>query len=522
MKNIKSKLFIIVGFTLLSILIPSCNQKNMPNQNIANSIIFPRPFAFAIDDMGWNIGNDAGDVDHQGPYRIGIDRKMDIDDYKGIVEVAKQVGVRIQGLFVLAEMDRISFLAKHPTTTWLGEKWDNSKNVCQEQIDIMNFVKENAANLEFGLHGVGHEHWINGEKKRAEWYCTDDNHPWPEERMEEHIQCFKDIMAQYQMTPENGQSFPESFVPCAYGYYWNPEGKYSTGEVMSKAGVKYVNTLFDYIRELNPPAEPNGGGFDNGVIVVNRINYGNDWYKLSSLPTVDLKQQESDIIESHWSNWLAQDQFLQEQTNQQWVDYYKMVQRATDRYVAKNTEQFFSQWLYKKYTSVTEMESGKVSIDNTKMPKEAYVNSLLGNLVLKVQLDSTQHISKASLNGERIACYFEDQGFGFIYLPVLEQKNYTLTYSVGPEKMDSYIFNKGTYNVYSYKVEPQLVDAKIRLYGTQEIDFYGVKKPSDIQLSNPNITLLSSTYDEQQSHLVLSLKARDMQGETGEVHLSFN
>ena len=121
-------------------------------------------------------------------------------------------------------------------------------------------------------------------------------------------------------------------MPCAYGYYWNPEGDYSTGKVMAKAGVKYVNTLFDYIRELNPPAEPNGGGFDNGVLVVNRINYGNDWYKLSSLPTVDLDKQESDIIESHWSNWLAQDKFLQEQTNQEWMDYYKMVQKSLHLY----------------------------------------------------------------------------------------------------------------------------------------------------------------------------------------------
>ena len=29
----------------------------------AQKVIFPRAFAFAIDDLGWNIGNDNGDVD---------------------------------------------------------------------------------------------------------------------------------------------------------------------------------------------------------------------------------------------------------------------------------------------------------------------------------------------------------------------------------------------------------------------------------------------------------------------------
>ena len=86
------------------------------------NLIFPRAFAFAIDDMGWNIGNDAGDIDGQGPYRIGIDREMDIKDYQAIVEVGKAVGVRIQGLFVMAEMDRENILAKYPTTTWQGSE----------------------------------------------------------------------------------------------------------------------------------------------------------------------------------------------------------------------------------------------------------------------------------------------------------------------------------------------------------------------------------------------------------------
>ncbi len=521
MKTHSNKIILVIAviFIISGVVVFNLFANNKTGNS--NGIIFPQPFAFAIDDMGWNIGNNDGDVDKQGPYRIGIDRNMDIDDYKCIVEVGQKVGTRIQGLFVLAEFDRENILAKDPTTTWLGKKWDNTKNVNSHQIDIMNYVKESAAYLEFGLHGVGHEYWVDGTKKRAEWYCTDDNYPWPQESLEQHVSLFKDIMAQYGISEQNGHSFPESFVPCAYGYYWNPNGLYSTGKVVANAGVKYVNTLFDYITELNPPAEPNGGGFDNGVVVVNRINYGNPWYALSSLPNVSLASQQSNIIESHWSNWLAQDKFLQSETNQQWVDYYMMVQADSLRYVAKNTEQFNSQWLYNKYTVVTENQPGTVNIDNTNMPQQPYKHKLLGNMVLKIKLAPDTHISHASIDGDNICAYFEQQGYGFIYLPVLSQKKYTLNYKVGTQKMPVYIYNKGTYNVYSLSTANNNTIVDIRIYGTQEVDFFGVSNPKNIRIDNKKMALIDSNYDNNQKHLTLKLKAHNIQGETARIALEY-
>ena len=485
-----------------------------------SEIIFPRAFAFAIDDMGWNAGNNSGDIDNHGPYRIGVDRKMDIRDYQAVVEVGQTVGVRIQGLFIMSEMDRENILAKYPTTTWQGNKWDNSHNVCQEQLEIMEFVKNSAAYLEFGLHGVGHEYWVDGTKKRAEWYCQQDDHPWPEESIREHIQCFKDIMAQYGLSEENGHSFPESFVPCAYGYFWNPEGEYSTGKVISDAGVKYVNTLFDYIKELNPPTEPNGGGFDNGVVVVNRINYGNPWYKLSSLPNVDISEQKSDIIETHWSNWLAQDDFLQDAVNQEWIEYYRMVQATNDRYIAKNTEQFHSQWLYNKYTKVTEKIPGTVAIDNTRMPDEYYEHNILGNMVLKVKLDSGKHISMAKIDGKFISSYFEEAGYGYIYLPVLEQKKYELKYSISRDKMPFVVYNDGTYNVYQVFNKKKEKSIELKVYGTQTIKIY-CKKPTNLISANKRIAVLNETYDPVLNLLEIKVKAHDLQGETGVIRLLY-
>jgi len=501
-------------FSILFIFIVISVQLN-------SQIIFPRAFAFAIDDLGWNIGNDDGDVDGVGPYRIGIDRKMNLKNYIPIVEVGKKVGVRIQSLFVLAEMDRLNILAKHPSTTWQGSKWDNTKNICNEQIRIMNYVKENAAYMEFGLHGVGHEYWdAEGKKNRSEWYSIQDNEARDTDTVKVHIQCFKDIMAQYDLDEAHGQSFPESFVPCAYGYYWNPKGKTSTGKLLSENGVKYVNTLFDYIRELDPPKCKNGGGFDNGLIVVNRINYGNEWYKLDALPTVPIPEQRSDIIETHWSNWLSQDYFLQNETTEKFIEYYKMVQQQENRYVAKNTEQFHSQWLYKKYTKVSENTQGIVEINNTKMPDEAYKNAILGNMLLKVKIDKTEHISEASFNNGRISAYFEDEGFAYIYLPVLEQKKYTLKYKIEKSKMPFYIFNDGTYNIYDVSENSDKIKFEIKMYGTQNVRIK-CKEPTNILSNNKNLIVLSQNYNKLKGELTLKIKGVDMQGERGIVEMYY-
>jgi hypothetical protein len=339
-------------------------------------------------------GSDLSIQPVPGPHRVGVKRNFDVNDYKALVDVGKAVGVRIQCLFILSEMDRQNLLAKYPTTTYLREKWDNSSRITNLQQDIIDYVREQGAYMEFGMHGTGHEYWPEqGKRRRAEWYNREDKHPWPEETIRQHIQCFKDIMAQYGISEENGHSFPETFVPCSYSYYWNPAGDYSLGKLLSAFGVKYANTDFSHIPELLPPQGTNSGGFDHGVMVINRLNYGNEWYRLNALPEVPVDKQETDIIESHWPNWLAQDEFLQPEVTRQWIDYYRRIQQKEDRYLAKNTEQLHAQWLYKKYTIIREQIPGSAENDNTAMPDEVYQRDILGTLVLKVRLNVGEHIS---------------------------------------------------------------------------------------------------------------------------------
>jgi hypothetical protein len=483
-----------------------------------NKIIFPRAFAFAVDDLGWNQGSDLSRDSLPGPHRTGVKRDFELKDYQYMIDAARAAGARIQCLFILSEMDRENILARFPTTTYLRDKWNNSFRVNEQQKVIMNFVRDQSAYMEFGLHGTGHEYWAPGEpQKRAEWYNLTDKKPWPEESLREHIQCFKDIMAQYGFTTANGHSFPESFVPCAYSYYWNPNGNYSLGKLLSEVGVKYANTDFSQIPELNPPADVNGGDFDFSTHVINRINYGNVWYELNSLPRTALEDQETDIIESHWPNWLAQDDFLQPDVTQQWINYYKAVQRSTNRYIAKNTEQLHSQWLYNRFTKVNEVIPGVVEIDNTNMPEKAYQHQVLGNMVLKIKLNAGEHVSSASLGPAQLPCYFEDAGYAFLYLPILERKKYELKYSIGREKIPVHIFNDGTYNVYALEFDNQSLTASVKIYGTQTIRI-SCSKPGAVTSDSHDLIIEAFSYTHE---LVVTVKARNMQGSSGKIIVQF-
>ena len=483
------------------------------------AIIFPRPFAFAIDDLGWNEGSNLEPSPTGGPYRCGVKRNFDLKDYQHIVRVGKAIGARIQCLFILSEMDRENVVAKYPTSTYQRQKFDNSHRVCETQKEIMNYVVEASAYMEFGLHGIGHEYWEEGQvQKRAEWYNLIDKRPWPEEDLRGHIECFTTIMAQYGITKENGHTFPESFVPCAYSYYWNPKGNYSLGKLLKEAGVRFANTDFSQIPELNPPMDENGGGFDHGVHVINRINYGNVWHELSSLPKVALADQKTDVIESHWPNWLAPDDFLQEEIGDQWIAYYKSVQASNDRFIAKNTEVLHSQWLYNKYTSISEDHAGLVSIDNTQMPDEVYHNNLPGNMVLKIALAEGQHVSDAKINGLPIAAYFEDEGFGFLYLPPLSKEKYQLTYVLSKQWPAPMVYHDGTYNVYHLEVRKSALDILVRAYGSHTIKVF-CDKVSEVTCEEEGLLVHGYEYDDTMHQLAIHISSRDMQGCTATLHI---
>ncbi|MEO5979072.1 MAG: hypothetical protein ABIS36_23125 [Chryseolinea sp.] len=487
--------------------------------SIVKKIIFPRAFAFAVDDLGWNEGRNMLYDSPPGPYRVGIKRNFTLEDYQFMIKVAETVGVRVQCLFILSEMDRENVLAQYPTTTHMKSKWDNSHRVCKEQIEIMKYVVDQSAYMEFGLHGTGHEFWADdGVQRRAEWYNMQDRYPWPEEELRKHIEAFTRIMNQYGLSKPNGHSFPETFVPCAYSYYWNPNGDYSLGKLMWEYGAKYANTDFSQIPELSPPQEVNGGGFDHGVHVINRMNFGNLWHELNTVPKVTIDLQGTDIVESHWANWLAQDAFLQSEATTRWIDYYNCIQRVDNRYIAKNTEQLHSQWLYRKHTIIKEVSPGKVEIDNSVMPSDAFHRDLLGNLVLKIERNDDELLGKATLNGLSIPAILNFERYTFLYLPPLKAQKYTLEFELGAIEMNDYVLNDGTYNVYSASRRNEEFDIELKVYGTQTVK---VKCESCTQVDSRTrgLHIDGFNYDTGMRMALIRITASDFQGSRGTIRL---
>jgi hypothetical protein len=521
-RSVKSITVCLVAVVVLASL-PSAmlaQGTDHPVEVRSGGILFPKPFAIAIDDLGWMEGGSLGD--DGGPWRAGLRRDFDVRDYKAVVDIAKASGIRLQAVFILSELDRLNIIGQYPHMTYQRENWDNSRNIGPHQIEIMDYVKENAAWLEFGLHGVGHEFWDeNGTRTRAEFYNTDENSPRPEHLMNQNLDVFEQIMAQYGLSRENGHSFPESFVPPAYGYYWNPDGDYSTGAILAKRGLKYANTQFNYVSELNPPAD-GSGGFDNGILILDRQNYGNPWYELESLPRTPIGTYQTEIIETHWSNLLAADDFLQDSVNSKWADFFRSVQEHPDHYLAKNTEQFYSQWLYRRHVTVTEELAGRVQIDARSIPAEAYKRAdMLGNMVLALKITDGSHISKALINGKPVPGFFSDAGYHFIYLPKLERRRYTLEYETGPRPLANRVEINGTYNVYSITHNRNRTQIDLQMYGTQDVHIYTNREPAAVTSNNERLRVLERTYDSDAGLLILTVHGHDIQGERGVLTLQY-
>lgn len=507
------KIIFVLGLILVSssFLINGTEKQFSPDKRI----IFPRGITVNIGQVGWMTGSSDGDVD--GPWRAGIRRDFDVRDYKPIVEVGQELGIRFMSLFILGELDRLNVLAEYPTSNPSGNKWDNSPNVSPVQFKIMDYIKNNAANIEFGITGVLHEYWEDGVRSRAEWYDVENQEPRDEAVIRKNVELLKRIMAQYGITPEKGHSFPESFI--SYGFYYNPGAEYSLGRVLSDNGVKYANTPFATIHGLDHPPLLSGG-FDNGVLLLDRYNHGNLWYEYSKLPEYSTQEIRTVVVESHWANWLAYDDHLQADLNREWIEFLSDIQSHPDHYLTKNTEQLYSQWLYKKYTKVSEPSAGTVSIDNRSMPDDPYDYNLLGNMVLALELGEDEHISYASIDGNPVASYFEAEGFGYIYLPPLQKRSYKFEYEVGNEPMDMFVNNTGTYNVYNVRNLRSSFEIDIKMYGKQIVHVHS-PRPTSITSSNENLKIKSFSYDDSNSMTYITIEGCDIQGEKGEVIMKF-
>ncbi len=494
----------------LAIVIILCIAGTASQTNTAiaqNSITVPVPLTVGIDDVGWKRGwsTDA----NGGPWRLGLPegRWMVLEDYEAVADVGKKVGTRLLCLFVMCEFDRNNICAFYPTTTQEGKLWDNSALADDNDFTIMNYVKDNAAYIEFGLHGVAHDYWENGVKSKGEFASCDykrGHKVRPYSETQRHLECFKKLIDQY------GISFPKSFVAPHYCYYYNPLDPNDTGGLMSRWGIKYGSqSRKTYLT-------------DNGLMVLPRTitaGDGDKWNATSFMPS-KIPDANYCYVESHWANFVEANPANNHFAAEKWTEWLDGIKKMPDRYVPKNTAQLFSQYLYKKYSGFT-IDANGVTIDNSGMPGWAYDRDFLGNLVLKVSLKQGEHVSSAQLNGHDIACYYEDAGYGYIVLPRLDNSQYLLVYSTDTSEMPSYVKNKGTYNVINFAVEKDKATISLEMYGTQDVmvkldGFAFAEAKSDTK----DLKINSSKWDKQTHTLVMNITASDAQGSEGGITIT--
>jgi hypothetical protein len=482
------------------------------------AIVVPAPLTVGIDDLGWKQGwsTDVAE-DRNKPSHIDCPegRWMGMADYEAIVGIAKSVKSRLLCLFIMSEFDRSNICAEYPTTTEQGENWDNSALVSDNDYTIMNYVKRNAAHMEFGLHGVRHEHWDDGNITFAEFAGGNYNRrPYPVETVTKHLECYKRLIDQYDI------SFPKSFVPPKHCYYYDPNNPMDTGGLVASWGIKYVSWGHKYWQGYdrivsNPLSYCQ---FDHGVLVLER-DQAVPWR--GSLGVAPEAISMDFYYEcTHWHNYIAARPQDNPTVGKKWIKWFNLIKDSPGRYLPKNTAQLYAQALYLEYAKFY-IEGDKVSIDNTNMPDWAYEKEFIGNLVIKVPLIKGQHISSVSFDqNEQIACCYEDRGFGYVVLPALKQKRYEVQINAGPQLLSNCVVNNGTYNVKRLEIKPETVLLKLEMYGTQEVHVKLAElKPRDVKSLSKDLTINSWKWDEQEKFCVINVTAQDIQGAQGEIVL---
>jgi len=491
-----------------------CSIAQAPHEK-ETLIVIPSPLTVGIDDMGWKQGWST-DVDSLKPHHIDAPegRWMGMADYKVVVEIAKNVNSRLLGLFIMSEFDRSNICSEFPTTTEEGENWDNSHRMSDDDHRIMNYIKDNAAYLEFGLHGVRHNHWKDG-KKHGEFARHNFNkNPHPVDEMQQHLECYKRLIDQYDIT------FPKTFVPPRHCYYHNPEDTMDTGGLMASWGIKYVSWghkywLYYEQYVVNPMSELQ---FDNGVLVIER-DQTIPWKKSVGI-SMDSIATDFYYETTHWHNFIAATPDENHLIAQKWIHWFNLVKDSHDRYLPKNTAQLYSQALYLKYAKI-DITGNRIVIDNSQLPDWAYDRELVGNLVIKILLPKDEHISSVSIDTDaQITSFYEEGDYGYVILPELKQKKYEIEIKTGSGILSNCVINNGTYNIKQLELNHDKVLLEVEMYGTQNLHIrLEGTKPQEVKSCTEDLLVNSWEWDDQEKICEINITANDVQGVQGEIVL---
>lgn len=346
------------------------------------SVLIPMPIQIVIDDVGWWTGED-GHL-RQEPYRTGISRNHVPADYQAIVDLGIKLGVRPQAATILCQWDKENILKNVPTTTWMREKWDNSKWVGPWLDEAGDIIKNNQNHYELTMHGVGHEYWQAKNMTRAEW-ADSSGTMRPLDQVELHLDCFEKLLHQNQLG-----SFPTSFVPTAFlhGFGLTGDHQISMAEVVKKRGIEYINTPFNNMYNAEG-AQFGLFGVDSGVITVDRGEDLLDWNVFSGKPSGVLTGPTCGL---HWPNLLHKDPSRNAEIVEAWVELLKPYNNRPETLLAKNSSSFRNQLVHHVCTKV-QIRKDNFEIDFLEINK---LNDQLTNNQLTFKIESERKLTFTS------------------------------------------------------------------------------------------------------------------------------
>jgi hypothetical protein len=363
--------------------------------------VIPMPIQVVIDDVGWWCGKDGST--QQEPYRTGIKRDHHPADYTAFVELGRALKIRPQTAFILCEWDKYNILRKLPTSTWMGENWDNSKWVGPWQEEAADIIRKNSKYFEFTLHGIGHEYWVDNKFTRAEW-AERNGTMRPLDQVEKHLDFYAMIMDQHKLGP-----FPVAFVPTAFyhGFGPTPGHDISMAEVLKKRGITYINTPFQDMH--NATAVDHGVfGFDSGVMTINRGRDLLGWQSTGQAPKGTLRGPTCGM---HWANIIHPDPARNLEVVNEWIKLLAPYNEKQETILAPNSIYFQNQLAHQVCTKVKviekniELDFKEVDALPGTLSKNELTLKVKGQNAMKFKSNEIKIVSQKSIKTEGSLLY---------------------------------------------------------------------------------------------------------------------
>lgn len=385
-------------------LFNSCSDVNRAPDILR--VFIPMPVQVVIDDVGWWSGEDGSK--RQEPYRTGINRNHVPADYQAIADLGRALGIRPQAAFVACEWDKDNILRELPTSTWMGDRWNNSKWAGPWLEEAAEIIRNNKDHLELSIHGVGHEYWEDDKFTRAEW--TDSfGQMRPQDQVELHLEYFEKLLDQFNLGP-----LPVSFVPAAFRYSFGPSAgmNISLAEILKKYGVNYVNTPFSSIYNRGR-IQYEYFGLDSKVITIDRGDDEFQWLVFPADPSRVLKGPTCGL---HWPNMLHPEPERNTEAVTKWINYLKPYNKKPDMMLAPDSVYFQNQLVHNTLTKINP-ERKSIELDFTETDKLPGTVGK-GELTIKIITDRPQQFRSYNIEIKKQSL---QEGSEFLYVLDLER-----------------------------------------------------------------------------------------------------